>query len=397
MERRRNLVRRVAPAGLALLVIGGLSGCGGDGPVGRAPAAVVDGREISADRVLELSRAYAELQQGDLDAALDADPAGDVTELRTSIEEAAGDGADTYATSSAATSLQQLVLYEAVRAELDREDIEVSVDDVETARTEFTDSLLESYQSGGGAGGAGLSEAAAQAKVDLIPDHLLDVTAATQAAQAKLAPLLAETLSEDEQEARFQELLAQYREERPYCVSAAFALDEAAAQAARDRIDGGEDFEAVAAQTLNPVTGAPGGPFGCGSAEDVSTSFGVDPSALAEGDVFGPVGPVPLSADVSTFVVAQITSITGDTEERARPSIEEQIQAEATAPDATTSEGQARLQARALELAQEADVTVDPRYGTWDATVGELVPPADPSAPATTTAGDVVATDPNGS
>lgn len=312
-----------------------LAACG-TGPVGRAPAATVDGRDIGPDKVVDLLAAqerYIE-SQGD-------NPEADATQVAQALAGFTGQGEDTYAMDEAASALQSWINYTIVLADIERNGESVTDADREAARGDLITQL----------GGA---EA-----LDAVDPELLEFSIDSAASYKALDRVVAAQPSDD-REQRLQELFDEVAPQRPLCLNLIVSETEDDANAALARIEAGEDFGAVATEvSADPSTAANGGFAGCASVEQAAEYFGGDYSTAAEGDVIGPVSMNQL------FVLVEVESTTGPSFEQLVPELEQQLAAE----------DENRVGEYLLELQANADVTVDPRYGTWDAETGTVVPP----------------------
>ena len=147
--------------------------------------------------------------------------------------------------------------------------------------------------------------------------------------------------------------------------SAGGSDSEEAAQAVKDRVDGGDDFAEVAqAESVDDQTKANGGELGCGALSDVAAYVGPELTAdSASGDVLAPYRSEQAG---QRWIVTRIDSIEEQSFEDVRDQLEQNV------PD----DSQGSLQRGMSVLLRRADVTVASKYGTWDAKTGQVTPPA---------------------
>lgn len=147
------------------------------------------------------------------------------------------------------------------------------------------------------------------------------------------------------------------------CVSHILVATEEEAQSAKDRIDGGEEFSAVAMELGTDGTAPNGGSLGC-------EQLGLYVPAFAEAAYNAPLGEVagPVQSDFGFHLIL--------VESKEEPSLE-QLKEE-------INQGRVAdlVDAWIVDEVETADITVDPQYGTW---VLEPSPQVSPptTAPAT--------------
>lgn len=338
MENSRILTRR--PALVALLALAALllAACG-TGPVGPRPAATVDGKEIGVDKVTSLLEAQKRYLESQLD-----NPDVDRDQVAAALAGVGGAGEGTFNMAEASTALQAWINYQ------------ITVSQVEAKGGEITDADRQSAQAELAAQIGG-EEAMADVDEELL-EFSIDSAAATKAFQ-RLA-----TISDEDRESRIQELFVSTAAERPLCLSIIVSETEEDSAAALARVEGGEDFATVAAETsADPQTAANGGFSGCASPERAAEAFGGDYSTAAQGDTVGPIAQETGSGEI--FLLVRITSTTGPTMDQLRAELEQQVDAEVGNSSAE----------ELLQLRLSADVQVDPRFGTWNAETGAVTPP----------------------
>ena len=356
--RRRGLAL-VGAASLALVV----AGCSGSA-VGPSPAATVNGADISADDVEELVAANKAFYEQAIENGLDTNG-----ELAAALEETQGVAPGTVGRQGASDALNSLIVTEVLHQELEELDAlpDESLEDEVRAELETQ------------AGGA---EALAEYDEDFI-----DFTVRTDALQRAYRDVLAaeqtadiEPLSDEEREARILELYESVKAERPLCLNIILVTAEADAQAALERIRGGEAFDDVAAEvTIAPPSTTDGGYLYCSDYEQVTAAFGADLQGTPVGELVG-----PFSADDGTgqvqYVVAEVAGTDGPSLDDVREGLESTIDAETV-----VDPSQVDISAGLLGLLDDADIEIDPRYGTWNPETYDIDPPVAPEDPGTTT------------
>ena len=335
------------------------AGCSGTGPVGRSPAATVNGTDISADRVQGLLDAQARYLESQRESA-----EGDTTRIDATLDELLGVSPDTFSSTGAADALSAWIEYEIVKGALDRHGEAVTDEDRQQARASLEQQV----------GGA---EALKEVDAELI-EYSIDSSAA-YAALGRVAA--AERSTAGDQEAELEAMYEELRAATPLCLAMILVDDEDAADAALERIRGGESFEAVATDvSTDEQSKANGGYLGCADAERAAQTFGGDYDDVAEGDLVG-----PLPQDQGGVVILQVRSVDGQSFEEARPQLERQLEETQGDP----------VGPYLAELVADADITVDPRYGTWNAVEGRVQPPVDPRPTSTTVVDDGLAPAPS--
>ena len=137
---------------------------------------------------------------------------------------------------------------------------------------------------------------------------------------------------------------------------------EEEAQAALDRIEGGEAFEDVAAELGTDGTAETGGDLGCAPATNYVAEFAV---ATIEADLEVPTGPVQSQFGFHVILVR----------ERTQTSLEE-VRADIVA-GLRSQQSTTLLSDWMLAVISGADVTVEEEYGTWELDpFPTVVPPA---------------------
>lgn len=367
--------------------------CGGDGLVGRAPAATVDGTAISmadVEELIEAQRDYYELaraatQERREQAQADADQNGTDPGQIPSADDLDAQFDDQLAPFVGATDgsvpaqgvaqvLTTLVSMEIDRVALDEAGGEVTDEQRSTARSAIESSLQED----------GI-------ELDQVPQALLDQATEQGALQSALEATVPDSVRESavlgdaeytaELEAIYQEQVAD-----KLCVNVIIGADEASAAAALDRVRAGELFADVAEEVSSAGReAAVDGAGGCFGPEDATSVLGGEAATAGAGDLLGPVVADPATG---TFAAVQVSATPSF--ESLRPQLEQDN------PNTSEQDAAAAVEAYLAELrlaaAAEVEVEVSSRYGRWDADRGAVVPPVDPRA--TTTTIDPLALDP---
>lgn len=339
---------------MVLLLLAAVTACG-SGPVGRGPAATVNGREISVDRVEGLLHAQQRYLESEKKKA-----GAQAASVQDSLDKLLGQGVDSFSTASAAEAVGSWVVYELILDDLEGHGKKITAKDRSTARAKLVEQV-------------GSEEALQKIDADLV-SFSIDSNAAYLAVQR----LVTASASSSDREQQLRDLYETTKATTPLCLRLIYSETEAAAQAAKARVDGGEDFAEVAADvSADTQTAANGGYAGCATAAEATQAFGSDFTKAAVGDVVGPVTQAN-----GGVLLLQVASVTGPTFEDAKAQLEQQL-------DAQT--GDTGVSAYIAKLAKKAQVIVDPRFGTWDAATGSVVPPAAPDAPLGTSATTVPA------
>lgn len=148
------------------------------------------------------------------------------------------------------------------------------------------------------------------------------------------------------------------------------AQAKAAAEEIKRRVDAGEDFAAIARAESKDQRSAPaGGDLGCMPASAFPPAV---VGALAEAQPGQVVGPVRTDTG---YHVVQFQGRRTQPLEEAIPQIRQFLE----------SQGQDAVTEFVQKAAADADVTVNPRYGTFDEALPAVVPPQAPATSTTTT------------
>jgi hypothetical protein len=387
VELQRPSVRRFGLAALALVLVIGASGCSG-GVVGQAPAATVNGVDISQATLNQMVEDYAALVEAEGDFALSAlaeqaaggqAQPGAEDQLKGQIAEVLAPfqgEPNTYPTEGAALQLTQLITREVYEQAL--ADAGGTVTDEQRAAAE--ENIKSGFKT--------FDDAS-----PLIRDTYIETDAARAALELTAPKEVRDAVSDAPQQ--YEEFLRQQYDENvdqflQVCGRVIGTTDQGAAQAAFDRVANGEDFAAVAEEVtvLDPTAGSESQCYG---AADIAAAFGEPGANAAKGDLLGPLDQSTATAGPQ-WLILTVDSVQPATFEEARAALAEQF------PDTFTEAATAALDEYLAErLVKAADVTVDPRFGTWNdetAVVDPPVVPVEPTTPENTTTIPVATTIP---
>lgn len=319
---------------LAVVVSLVAAGCGSH-PGRPAPAATVGNQEISRSQVeaqLKIDQAVekfvSKLQGGTKD---------DIAKITESYT---GQGSGTLPTSKAAESLTKLVRIAALESALETRGGKVTPKD----RTDARQGVESDLTSQG-------------VDVKKLPKAFLDQQVDGGALQVALARTV--KITPAQLQAEYKKQSTSYEQ---ICVTVIAVKTKAAAQAALDRVNAGEDISAVSAEVSEDAqTKQAGGVFPCQAPSTLAQQIDPDLATALVGQALGPT-EVP---SASLWVVSKITKRTTKPLSEVKTEIEQ------------------RLQAAKLPTFYEAElkhVKVDPRYGTWDRKKAAVVPPGTPTS-----------------
>lgn len=340
MERRSSLTCRAALAGSALLLLVGLTGCNGKAPVGRGPVATVDGTEITLDEVRDVTEAQIAYLKA---AFADAEGGAEADATLAAFE---GENDHVLGADGVAQIVGLLVQVQAVEGLLEAEGIQVTSEDRAGAE-QLVNERLTQFE---------LTDNDDVAAVFALETRYRVAFAALQRGLSNTGP-------EEQARALYDENLALF--EDAVCIQQIATTDEASAQDAAARLADGEDFAAVAqATSVQPDLAVEGNAASCIPRENMRGVFGDDVDGAGVGDLLGPAD------GQGAWIIVRIWDERvlefEDVREQLLQSVGE-----------TANPEQAVNAAIAAHLAT-MDVTIDPRYGTWDAATGQVTPPTDP-------------------
>lgn len=319
----RPLSGRRALVALLTVVALGLVGCDAADP----PAATVDGADVDDDFVIDLIEA-----------------------LRPENEEMQGEGDETVGTEAAASILGAVVDFEIVEHDVETRGVEVTAEDRRQARSNLPQLLADQ------------DEAVGQRVLRRLSSDSVERLVGYLAAQSALQRELGETADlESEARAFYEDNQEAFTN---YCVSVMTLRTEEEAAEALDEVEDGTPFADVAQERSIDDAAERGGDLGCevtaGDLQVLPPQAAEDFADASEGDLLGPYGPV--GTEGATFIVFRF----GETEVQPFAEVRDQVLAQL--------ESRNLVETRLRELRADAEVTVDPRFGRWDADVGVLPP-----------------------
>jgi parvulin-like peptidyl-prolyl isomerase len=154
------------------------------------------------------------------------------------------------------------------------------------------------------------------------------------------------------------------RGETNACASHILTETEEDAQVALERIQAGEDFAAVAEEVSTGPSGPSGGDLGCTTLGSYVLEFA---QAAFDAEVGVPTEPVRSSFGWHVILVT----------ERTEPDIDPELVRENAATVLNASRGGPLVEEWLLGVVAEADVSVEPEFGSWVASpVPQVTPPA---------------------
>ncbi len=311
---------RLLVGSVVLAAAAGLTGCGRSTSV----AIEVDGRSISItdfEREVEAVAGNEVLLEGQPTILVDGEPAPE------------------FVANWAGRTVQQMVIDD----EFEARGLKVSDAEIDTAR-------------------AGFVEQNTQEVVDAFPDWFVQQFVEADARARKLSEALAATpaeISDADIEAAYEQT---YACESGVEVSHILVASQADADAIVAELAGGAEFATLAAErSTDPGSAQQGGSLGCFAAGQYVAEF--------EQGVLAATAGTPTAPVESEFGFHIILTETFERPPLAevREEIVAQLETQQGGTDPLTTLLQARL--------ADADVEVDPRYGTWSAATGQVTPP----------------------
>lgn len=253
-----------------------------------------------------------------------------------------GNGDQTVGSQFAARVLNQEIIFVIVRAELNRRGVVVNDNDRAQARTDLQQSF-DNTNSG--------PQQIWEAFTKRVQDKLVQLAAELNALRDAVGNIKTDDAS---LQAVFDKDPSQYSQ---YCVSQIVASTEAAANALKQRLAQGADFATLAkSDSVDASTAADGGALGCGTRSQLVQAFG-ESMRTAQAKVV--LGPFPEQAG---FAIVEITSIQPTSFADAKAGVRNEVVSGAETP----------LNDFLSNALKAAKVTIDPRYGTWNATLGTV-------------------------
>jgi PPIC-type PPIASE domain len=339
----RGPVRRlVATAAVAAAVALLTAGCGDQGP-----AATVNGRAISADRL-----------ESELDAIQGNEAYVDAFEQNTQIP-VQGDGDGTFSQALLAEVLRIDIIFDLIRQELDTRGLKVD----DTVREQARQQALCQLAFVGGP--SEQCEAIGGPVLDAFPDDYQEELVDRWAAALTLDQALREQGGSDEAvEAYYEDHANRYAQT---CLSHILVASEEQAADLHEQIQGGADFAELAA-TASSDTGSAqqGGELGCSDLTQYVQEF-ADAAEQAE------VGEVtdPVQSQFGWHLILVTSRDPAPPLDEVRDLVAQDVG------------GQSDINGWLDEALSQAEIDVDDRYGTWNDTTGQIDPPEGPTTTST--------------
>lgn len=347
-----SLTRRFSLLAFALVGLLGLAACSGD--QGGGAALEVNGETVSFNDFAAELRTYQDEANALVLQSVEQQAAGAGLSVEETGEEETGDTLPSGVAASIATSR---IVYVLVDQELAERDVEVSAEDVEATRAELSAPATDpsTGQPTGEENPFGeFSEefqaqyARDQAAISALREAIIAEEGAAEVAEPTDDEVLAFIASTGEQT----------------CLTGMITTDQAVADDAAARAQGGEDLAAIAAE-IDPTTPAD---LGC-LAETGSPEVDAALAAVGEGEVGAPIA---LPAETGGgFLVVRVDDRGPLSEEDARAQLVAQAEQAAAQEDP--------LGPVIDEAFADADISVASRYGSWDAELRSVVPPEGPA------------------
>lgn len=331
--------------------------------MGQAPAATINGVEISQDQLIAATEATKEFFEYSIDAGQDTQG-----QLSTVLADLQGSGPETLGMAGTSQVLGDLIHYELLRQELQDNDALPTKD------------AIKAIREGVAKDPEGLKILKSNPEyIDLYVDRESLDNAYTQwLADEADKDLVA--LTPEERADRLQALYEEIKPTRPLCLNVIQTEDEASAAVARDRIESGEDFVTVAADFVPEGTEVPDEGFvACLSFEQAQAAFGADLSASEIGDLVGPLAYTQQEGQAPVYLVMRVEGFDGPTYEQVAAELEAQVPLEPTPTDPASIDPTEAL----LAFGQKSEVDVNRMFGTWNPVLRTVDPPTVPVEPTT--------------
>lgn len=347
---RRRPRRAALALGAATALVLGLSACS----VGQPPAATVNGTDISAERVDEIVEAYV---------SVDAETYGQF----------AGEGDDTLSMGPVTNVLSSLV-GQVLQSDLAAARGAVPTPEEETQAEEEVRTSFVQEEMPAAEGESSPTDAINTEIFEALSQDTRDYLVGLRADSLALTRVVGEESGSSDEAARA------YYEQNPelfrvLCLRL-LAVAEPDLPAIQTRLDAGEDFGEVSAEvSVDPqIVESVQGPPQCTATSQLQQQLDAaafqELSAGAEGDV---TGPFAYDAE-GNVVLVELQAVQTTPFEEVRDLLLEQLPSAGSQAVATLIE----------EEVPKADVTIDPKFGTWSPDQGVVVPPGGADDPAPT-------------
>lgn len=354
---------RLSAVALALLLAATLTACGDD--AGSAAAVTVNSTEIS--------QAVIESEIDDLVDFAKEDPDG---QFAAAVFGEGGDGQDTVTTAFTAQVLQERIVAVLIDDEFTERGLEITQEDRDAAEAEFASQLAPAPEVDPAADPNSppptADPAAGQEIFDRFSDEFKNFEITFNAQAAVLGEALAADAAEDT-EVTDADVRAFYDENEDQftqnCAAHILVEDEATADDLKAQLDGGADFATLAEENSTDTgSGAQGGDLGCQPVGTFVPEFETAIDGAEEGVVTDPV-----QTEFGFHLILVNSKGLQPFED-----VEAQIRSQLETP---TEDPVNTFLSEALA---DADIEVNPRYGTWDEETLTVVPPEGPETTTTT-------------
>lgn len=365
MELRRNPARRAGLAGLAALLVFGAAACsGGNRLVGTAPAATVNGTEISQSDVVAATQATKRFYEDSIEAGQDD---GSLAAL---VDQMKGATTDSVGTEGASQVLSDMIADQVIHDALEKADALPTKADEDSLRSDLETQV----------GAAELKKIDKEYIRRYVERKALnDAYTKWAAEQAQKAQ---KPYTPEEREQQKQAFFQQYFADNPLCLNAIQTSTEDEATQARARIDAGEDFVTVAKSFVPEGSAIPDeGSIACLTFDQAAQVIGSDVTDAKVGDLFGPVTYSQGEGAQPAYLVLRVEQTDGYTYDEAEPLIDSQVPDGPTEIDPSTFDASDSLD----KLLKRAEIDVNPLFGRWSAADQAVIPPRVPGATSTTT------------
>lgn len=354
---------RLSAVALVLLFAATLSACGDE--AGSAAAVTVNGTEVS--------QAIIEEEIDDLVEFAREDPDG---QFAQAVFGESGNDRDTVTTAFTAQVLQERIVSVIIADAFNDRDLEITQEDRDSAEQQFASQLAPAPEVDPAADPNSppptADPAAGQAVFDNFTEEFQEFQITFNAQASVLSEALAEEAAEDT-EVTDEEVRAFYDDNEDQftqnCAAHILVEDEATAQDLKAQLDAGADFATLAEENSTDTgSGAQGGDLGCQAPGTFVPEFEAAIESAEEGEVTDPV------QTQFGYHLILVNSKGLQPFEDVEAQIRTQLETPAEDP----------LSTFLSEALGDAEIEVNPRYGSWDEETLTVVPPEGPESTTTT-------------
>ena len=348
---------RLSAVALVVLIAAALSACSDSNTSGTA--LTVNGTEVS-QQVIE----------DEIDDLVSYAKSAPESQFYTAVfgEDASE---ETVTTAFTAQVLQERVVSIILNDEFEERGLEITQEDRDAAEAQFASQLAPQPTD---ATQTTADPAAGQAVFDSFSEEFQDFEITFNAQAAVLSEALAAEVQEDA-DVSDADVRAYYDDNQDQftqnCASHILVDDEATATDLLAQLDAGADFATLAEENSTDTgSGAQGGDLGCQAPGTFVPEFETAIDEATEGEVTGPI------ETEFGFHLILVNSKGVQAFEDVEDQIRTQLETPADDP----------LNTFLADALANADVEVNPRYGSWDPETQTVVPPEGPASPTTTAA-----------